>query len=166
MRRKTTRTNARRTRQHGGDPSPCSHNTNYAPFEYDSFNKWRGNTGDSVPVTGATVPMNPVQRLSNWFNGKSTLFTPSAFDSTSQTKVQYQSQNTNRSPRNLPNLSTMSAQQPGMYGKLQTYAPFNTLGDDMSLANRMTPMARAGGARQRRGRVSVRRRQRQSRKRR
>jgi len=144
----------RRTRrQRGGDPSPCSNNTNYAPYEYDSFNRWRGNAGDSIPIAGATVPMNPLQRATNWFNGKSTLFTPSAFDSTSQTKVQYQSQNTNQSPQSLPSLSTLKAQRPDMYGKLQSYLPFNTVGDDLSLGvSQMTPMARAGGASRRRRR--------------
>ena len=144
----------RRTRsrsQKGGDASPCAHDTNYAPYNYDSFNRWRGNSGDSVPVTGATVPMNPGQRFYNWFNGKSTLFTPTAFDSTSQHKVQYQSQNAQMPAQAFPSLSEVQAQRPGMNGKLQKYLPFNTRSDDVALmVNRTTPMARAGGRKRRR----------------
>ena len=151
----------RRTRsrsQKGGDASPCAHDTNYAPYNYDSFNRWRGNSGDSVPVTGATVPMNPGQRFYNWFNGKSTLFTPTAFDSTSQHKVQYQSQNAQMPAQAFPSLSEVQAQRPGMNGKMQSYSPFKTISDDIGMrVSQLTPMARAGGRKRRRG---VRRRRR------
>lgn len=147
--------------QKGGDPSPCVHDTNYAPYNYDSFNQWRGNRGDSVPVTGATVPMNVGQRLYRWFNGKSTLFTPTAFDSTSQHKVQYQSQNTQIPARAFPTLSEVTAQRPGLDGKLQSYLPFNTRADDVNSALYLTtPKARAG----RRKRRPVVRRSRRTRK--
>lgn len=137
--------------QKGGDASPCAHDTNYAPYNYDSFYRWRGNSGDSVPVTGATVPMNAGQRFYNWFNGKSTLFTPTAFDSTSQHKVQYQSQNAQMPAQAFPSLSEVQAQRPGMNGKMQSYSPFKTISDDIGMrVSQLTPMARAGGRKRRR----------------
>ena len=145
------RTSSRSRSQKGGDASPCAHDTNYAPYNYDSFYRWRGNSGDSVPVTGATVPMNAGQRFYNWFNGKSTLFTPTAFDSTSQHKVQYQSQNAQMPAQAFPSLSEVQAQRPGMNGKLQSYSPFKTISDDIGMrVSQLTPMARAGGRKRRR----------------
>lgn len=80
----------------GGNPGSgkqlgCSINTNYAPYNYDNYDRWRGNAGASVP-TGATIPQNPFQRIYNWFEGKTTILNPGNTNPTVQNQVNYLSQ--------------------------------------------------------------------------
>ena len=151
MRTRTRSVKKSRSRTQTGGASGCNFNTNYAPYDFDSFNRWRGNPGGSVPVFGSTVPQNVGQRFANWFDGKTTLFNPSPFDSTSQTKVQYQSQvvPTPTSTSSAPSVSSIRnrpAQRPGLFGKLSTYFPFASSSDKASFdVNQMTPMKRGGG---------------------
>jgi hypothetical protein len=140
-----TRHKRRGARQSGGGSSGCAAGVDYAPYNYTSFNTYRGNRGDSVPVSGATVPQNGVQRLMNWFNGKSTLFTPTRFDSTSQTGVQYQSQNPAATTSIAP-LSTLSGSKPNLDGSLLNYHPFSTSSDKAGdVVSRLIPAKRGGG---------------------
>lgn len=142
-----TKSRRRRTNiQTGGASSGCAAGINYAPYNYSSFNNYRGNHGDSIPVAGATVPQNIVQRLANWFDGKSSMFTPSRFDATSQTGVQYQSQQAAAAAASVQPLSQRTSKLYNINGAPITYRPFASASDKANSAvSSMIPNARAGG---------------------
>lgn len=73
-----------------GQSMGCALSTNYTPHNYDAYDKWRGNAGGSIP-TGATIPQNPFQRISNWFSGHTTVFNPGTQNPTVQNQVRYMS---------------------------------------------------------------------------
>ena len=91
--RRTSRngSSSRRHRKLVGGGDTCTSNLNYAPYNYDNYDRWRGNAGASV-WTGATIPSNSIQDLKNWYEGKSTIFSPGKHDPTNQNQVQYLSQ--------------------------------------------------------------------------
>lgn len=144
----------------GAGSSSCGYSNTYAPYNYDNYTRWRGNMGDSS-FFGASVPQNPMQQLGNWFEGKSSLFTPGPFDATNQNQAQYLSSSSHnlgsRPPAHTP-LDQIKVKNSGvgMYGSSIETTPFANLKSNTAKSG--IPFARAGGKKQR----QVRRRRRRS----
>lgn len=88
----------------------CMASTNYAPSNFDSYDRTRSPYGSSS-IAGATIPVSPFQKLSNWFYGKNVIFTPGKTDSTFQNQGQYLSP-TAGSPIGLPLDTPVTASYP------------------------------------------------------
>lgn len=80
-----------RTAQVGGDATTpaltaaCNDSHSFAaPYTYDSFGHWRGNGSGS----GGGIPATTTEKLNNWFQGETTLFTPSESSHMNQDKAQ------------------------------------------------------------------------------
>lgn len=157
---RNTRRNTRRTRGQRGGASSCGYSNSYAPYKYDNYMRWRGNLGGSGPI-GASVPQNPMQRLGNWFEGKSSLFTPSPFDATNQTQAQYLSSSShniaNKPPAHTPlDQIVVDNTGVGMYGSSFQTTPFGGDPKNVQILSGI-PLARAGKRRRTRRTRRVRR---------
>jgi surface protein len=145
----------RRRRQVGGNSDQtCAYNTNYAPYNYDNYDRMRGNTGDSVAFSGASVPANPGQTLSNFYDGKSTLFAPGHSNPTNQNQVRYLSSTGPTDPIHVGSLRSRTVSLPTATASGLNLSLFPTrasggsaFGSAPSSASRSIPLARAGGRR-------------------
>jgi hypothetical protein len=149
-RRNQSKRRRRRRRQVGGNvDQTCAYNTNYAPYNYDNYDRMRGNTGDSVAFSGASVPANPVQNLSNWYDGKSTLFAPGHSNPTNQNQVRYLSSTGPTDPIHVGSLRSRSVSLPTATasGLNLSLFPTRANGGSAASASRSIPLARAGGRR-------------------
>lgn len=82
-------TKHRRRVQRGGANADGSME-NDINYLYTDTNEYRGTTGDSNILTGSSVPPTMYQKFMDWFNGKTTIFTPSMMDVTNQPSAQLQ----------------------------------------------------------------------------
>lgn len=177
--RRATMRRQHRVQQGGGNPGTgqqlgCSMSTNYAPYNFDNYDQWRGNAGGSTALSGATIPQNPLQKMSNWVEGKTTIFNPGTKDPTVQNQVNYMSQQPSKpirisslqNPSNVdvPSIGTQTTNGvmvPGILENNQYASVFPKMTTDSNVVHRVTPMARAG--KRRRNRVVRRRSRRQNR---
>jgi len=116
-----TRHRRQRVRYHqrgGADTDTGSSNTavvdrpmeTEVSYNYTDTNEYRGITGDSNILTGASNPPSMYQKFLDWFNGKTTIFTPSYADVTNNATAQLQCAGNSCAPitttKNIvPNLS-------------------------------------------------------------
>lgn len=140
----------------GGSRSrPCLYDTNYTVHNNDAFDRYRGNSGGSPPF-GASVPQSSFKGLYDWFQGRRTLFAPTNTNAVHQNQMQYLSQSgPNDAIRIQPLDSHIKAPTPTLHGDTQMAGVFPaSTTTNYASYTRQTPMARAGGSRRRRGRLS------------
>lgn len=81
----------------------CSPTSTTLGHTYDNYYKHRGNFGDSA-APGSSIPQNAYQDVQKWFNGETTLFSPSQSDPVNHSGVQWrtQSQGGNLAAQRVP----------------------------------------------------------------
>ena len=129
----------------------CSNTSSFIPHDSDSYYRWRGNEGDSN-VFGTSVPSNAFQNTSDWFNGKSTLLTPSKFDAGVQDKARYFTDSGKGALTGMPSMKNMSVEVPtGVEGpNTQMAAAFEAPYTSTRSESHDVPLFRAGGRKARR----------------
>ena len=139
----------------GSRSKPCLYDTNYTVHQNDAFDRYRGNSGGSPPM-GATVPQSSFRGLYDWFQGRSTLLAPTNTNAVHQNQVQYLSQSGPNDAISIQPLdSHIKAPAPTLHGDTQMAGVFPASSTtNYASYTRPTPMARAGGSRRRRGRLS------------
>ena len=129
----------------------CSNTSSFIPHDHDSYYRWRGNEGDSN-VFGTSVPSNAFQNTSDWFNGKSTLLTPSKFDAGVQDQARYFTNNGNGALTGMPSMQNATVEVPtGVEGpNTQMAATFEAPYGTTSESQKVLPLFRAGARKARR----------------
>lgn len=137
----------------GGDnlQGSCPNTTSTIPHDHDNYYRWRGNEGDSN-VFGTSVPSNPFQNTSDWFNGKSTLLTPSRFDAGVQNQARYFTNDGNGALTGMPSMMNKTVEVPaGVEGpNTQMAATFEVPYANTSESQKVLPLFRAGARKPRR----------------
>ena len=137
----------------GGDnlQGPCPNTTTTIPHDHDSYYRWRGNEGNSN-VFGSSVPSNAFQRASDWFNGKSTILTPSKFDAGVQDQARYFTNDGNGALTGMPSMKNATVEVPtGVEGpNTQMAATFEAPYATTSASQKVLPLFRAGARKARR----------------
>jgi hypothetical protein len=64
----------------GGAESSCASVPAPLDSTQDSYSEYRGTSGDSNKITGSTIPQNSFQKIQNWWEGETTLFSPTRGD--------------------------------------------------------------------------------------
>lgn len=129
----------------------CPNTTSTIPHDHDSSYRWRGNEGNSN-VFGTSVPSNAFQNTSDWFNGKSTMFTPSKFDASVQDQARYFTNNGNSALTGLPSMKNHTVEVPTGFESPNTQmaATFETPYASTSESQKVLPLFRAGSRKARR----------------
>lgn len=137
----------------GGDnlQGPCPNTTSTIPHDQDSYYRWRGNEGNSN-VFGSSVPSNAFQRASDWFNGKSTILTPSKFDAGVQDQARYFTNDGNSALTGMPSMMNRTVEVPtGVEGpNTQMAATFEAPYANTGASQKVLPLFRAGARKARR----------------
>ena len=137
----------------GGDnlQGSCPNTTSTIPHDHDSYYRWRGNEGNSN-VFGSSVPSNAFQRASDWFNGKSTILTPSKFDAGVQDQARYFTSDGNGALTGMPSMMNRTVEVPtGVEGPdTQMAATFEAPYANASASQKVLPLFRAGARKARR----------------
>ena len=130
---------------------PCPNTTSTIPHDHDSYYRWRGNEGNSN-VFGSSVPSNAFQRASDWFNGKSTILTPSKFDAGVQNQARYFTNEGNGALTGMPKMMNNTVEVPtGVEGpNTQMAATFEAPYANTSSSQKVLPLFRAGARKARR----------------
>lgn len=137
----------------GGDnlQGSCPNTTSTIPHDHDSYYRWRGNEGNSN-VFGSSVPSNAFQNASDWFNGKSTIMTPSKFDAGVQDQARYFTNDGNGALTGMPSMKNATVEVPtGVEGpNTQMAATFEAPYATTSASQKVLPLFRAGARKARR----------------
>ena len=137
----------------GGDnlQGSCPNTTSTIPHDHDSYYRWRGNEGNSN-VFGSSVPSNAFQRASDWFNGKSTILTPSKFDAGVQDQARYFTSDGNGALTGMPSMKNATVEVPtGVEGpNTQMAATFEAPYATTGASQKVLPLFRAGARKVRR----------------
>lgn len=91
---KQTKQRRQRLAQRGGATATITNADgsvqNDVNYLYTDTSEYRGTTGDSNILTGSSNPPSMYQKFMDWFNGKTTIFTPSYSDVTNPSGAQLQ----------------------------------------------------------------------------
>ena len=150
-----TNKSSKKVKQTGGNSNPVDNSVNtnescpvtQSTLPYDNDNYWRLRENSS----NASIPRNLFQRTDDWFNGKTTIFTPSHDDITNHSGVKYQCNSSDCSGSTMPKLDNELVSIRDPLNELSGSSSFKLFAENQSgntSPNQyLLPLSRAGSRR-------------------